>query len=119
MLVFPDIRDGQAGNTKFGRQGRDHRCNTGCSHRPPGPVTCHTLERVVKPKYCSLEFLAVVLPRMQSCVNQNLKNDQYEGYLLPHWTNVRRVFVQHNTPGPVLWVGNNHVASIVKLEPLR
>jgi streptogramin lyase len=35
-------------------------------------VTCHTLERVVKSKYSSQEFLTVVLPRMQSYVNQSI-----------------------------------------------
>ena len=35
-------------------------------------VTCHTLERVVKSKYSSQEFLTVVLPRMQSYVNQSM-----------------------------------------------
>ena len=39
-------------------------------------------------------------------------------YLLPGHTNVRRVFVD-NRPTPVtFWVGSNHGASIVKLEPL-
>jgi streptogramin lyase len=39
-------------------------------------------------------------------------------YLLPHSTNIRRVFVQETGPRPVLWVGNNHGAAIVKVEPL-
>jgi len=39
-------------------------------------------------------------------------------YLLPHFTNVRRVFVQNSTTPVTFWVGNNHGASIVKLEPL-
>jgi streptogramin lyase len=39
-------------------------------------------------------------------------------YLLPHTTNIRRVFVQETGPRPVLWVGNNHGAAIVKVEPL-
>ena len=49
----------------------------------------------------------------------NLKNDQFTEYLLPHSTNVRRVFVQDNAPEPIFWVGSNHGASIVKLEPLK
>jgi virginiamycin B lyase len=48
----------------------------------------------------------------------NLKNDQFVEYLLPHSTNVRRVFVQDNAPEPIFWVGSNHGAAIVKLEPL-
>jgi len=39
-------------------------------------------------------------------------------YLLPSTTNIRRVVVQETGPRPVLWVGNNHAASIVKVEPL-
>lgn len=39
-------------------------------------------------------------------------------YLLPRTTNIRRVFVDNSGERPVFWVGNNHGASIVKLEPL-
>jgi virginiamycin B lyase len=39
-------------------------------------------------------------------------------YLLPRETNVRRVFVDNSTTPPAFWVGSNHGASIVKLEPL-
>jgi streptogramin lyase len=39
-------------------------------------------------------------------------------YLLPAHTNVRRVFVDNSTTPVTFWVGNNHGASIVKLEPL-
>ena len=39
-------------------------------------------------------------------------------YLLPHHTNIRRVFVDNSANPPVLWVGNNHGAAIVKVEPL-
>jgi streptogramin lyase len=39
-------------------------------------------------------------------------------YLLPRSTNVRRVFIENTQPRPTFWVGNNHGASIVKLEPL-
>jgi len=39
-------------------------------------------------------------------------------YALPRATNVRRVFVDNATTPPTFWVGNNHGASIVKLEPL-
>jgi streptogramin lyase len=39
-------------------------------------------------------------------------------YLLPRQTNVRRVFVDNATTPVTFWVGNNHGASIVKLEPL-
>jgi virginiamycin B lyase len=39
-------------------------------------------------------------------------------YLLPRTTNIRRVFVDSSAERPVLWIGSNHGASIVKVEPL-
>ena len=39
-------------------------------------------------------------------------------YLLPRSTNIRRVDVDNSTNPPALWVGNNHGASIVKVERL-
>jgi streptogramin lyase len=39
-------------------------------------------------------------------------------YLLPHQTNIRRIFVDDGKKPVTLWAGNNHHASIVKLEPL-
>jgi virginiamycin B lyase len=39
-------------------------------------------------------------------------------YLLPQPTNIRRVFVDNSTAPVTVWIGNNHHASIVKLEPL-
>jgi virginiamycin B lyase len=46
------------------------------------------------------------------------KTGQVVEYLLPRETNVRRVFVDSSTTPVTFWVGNNHQASIVKLEPL-
>jgi len=46
------------------------------------------------------------------------KSGQITEYLMPHPTNIRRVFVQDNGGKSVLWVGNNHGAAIVKVEPL-
>ena len=46
------------------------------------------------------------------------KSGQITEYLLPRTTNIRRVFVEETGPRPVLWVGSNHGASIVKVEPL-
>jgi virginiamycin B lyase len=43
---------------------------------------------------------------------------QFTEYLLPRFTNVRRVFVDNSTTPVTFWVGNNHGASIIKLEPL-
>jgi virginiamycin B lyase len=39
-------------------------------------------------------------------------------YPLPRSTNIRRVYVDDRTKPSTLWVGNNHGASIVKIEPL-
>jgi streptogramin lyase len=47
------------------------------------------------------------------------RTGQFVEYLLPRPTNVRRVFVDNRTTPPTFWVGNNHGASIVKLEPLE
>jgi streptogramin lyase len=39
-------------------------------------------------------------------------------YLLPRQTNIRRVHLDNTTSPATFWIGNNHGASIVKLEPL-
>jgi virginiamycin B lyase len=39
-------------------------------------------------------------------------------YLLPRSTNIRRVHIDNSTTPVTFWVGSNHGASIVKLEPL-
>jgi streptogramin lyase len=46
------------------------------------------------------------------------KTDEIVEYLLPRTTNIRRVFVDDSGDRPVFWVGSNHGASIIKLEPL-
>ncbi|HLH95265.1 MAG TPA: carboxypeptidase regulatory-like domain-containing protein [Xanthobacteraceae bacterium] len=48
----------------------------------------------------------------------DIKSGQYTEYQLPHSTNIRRVFVDDSKSPGTLWVGNNHGASIVKVEPL-
>jgi virginiamycin B lyase len=48
----------------------------------------------------------------------NTKTDEIVEYLLPNSTNIRRVFVDNTTSPVMFWVGNNHGASIIKLEPL-
>jgi virginiamycin B lyase len=47
----------------------------------------------------------------------NTKTDEITEYLLPHTTNIRRVFVEEMSGRPVLWIGNNHGAAIIKVEP--
>ena len=50
------------------------------------------------------------------------RSGQITEYLLPRSTNIRRVFLQEsglqNGQKTVLWVGSNHGASIVRIEPL-
>jgi streptogramin lyase len=46
------------------------------------------------------------------------KTDNIVEYQLPRSTNIRRVFVDDRGSRPVLWIGSNHGASIVKVEPL-
>jgi virginiamycin B lyase len=46
----------------------------------------------------------------------NPANGQVIEYLLPHQTNIRRIFIDNSTPRPTFWAGNNHHAAIIKLE---
>ena len=46
------------------------------------------------------------------------KTGNFVEYLLPKTTNIRRVFVDNSTNPVTFWVGSNHGASIIKLEPL-
>jgi virginiamycin B lyase len=47
------------------------------------------------------------------------RSGQSTEYRLPRSTNIRRVFVDNSTNPVTFWVGSNHGASIVKLEPVR
>ncbi|HTM13541.1 MAG TPA: carboxypeptidase regulatory-like domain-containing protein [Bryobacteraceae bacterium] len=49
----------------------------------------------------------------------NPKTGEFVEYLLPRFTNIRRVFVDNSTTPVTFWVGNNHGASIVKVQPLN
>jgi streptogramin lyase len=46
------------------------------------------------------------------------KTGAFVEYLLPRKTNIRRVHVDNSTTPVTFWVGSNHGASIVKMEPL-
>ncbi|MBI2188654.1 MAG: carboxypeptidase regulatory-like domain-containing protein [Acidobacteria bacterium] len=48
----------------------------------------------------------------------NTTTGAFTEYLLPNPTNIRRVWVDNSTTPVTFWVGSNHGASIVKLEPL-
>jgi streptogramin lyase len=43
---------------------------------------------------------------------------QFVEYQLPKTTNIRRVFVDNSTTPVTFWIGSNHAASIIKLEPM-
>jgi len=49
----------------------------------------------------------------------NTKTGEMTEYLLPNATNIRRVWVDNSTTPVSFWVGSNHGASIVKLQPLE
>jgi virginiamycin B lyase len=51
-------------------------------------------------------------------VRLNTKTGDFTEYLLPRSTNIRRVFVDNSTTPVTFWVGSNHGASIIKLEPM-
>jgi virginiamycin B lyase len=51
-------------------------------------------------------------------VRLNPKTGETVEYMLARDTNMRRMFVDNTTPRPTFWVGSNHGASIVKVEPL-
>jgi virginiamycin B lyase len=48
----------------------------------------------------------------------DIRTGQYTEYMLPRPTNIRRVYVDDSNKPGTLWVGSNHGASIVKVEPL-
>jgi streptogramin lyase len=50
-------------------------------------------------------------------VRLNTSSGQAVEYPLPRDTNMRRMFVDNSTTPPTFWVGSNHGASIVKVEP--
>ena len=51
-------------------------------------------------------------------VDLEAKTGEFVEYLLPKTTNIRRVFVDNSTSPVTFWVGSNHGASIVKVEPM-
>ena len=50
-------------------------------------------------------------------VRLNTKTGDVIEYPLPKWTNVRRVYVDNRTNPVKFWIGSNHDATIIKLEP--
>jgi virginiamycin B lyase len=56
---------------------------------------------------------------LQTGADRDFAAGEFVEYLLPRFTNIRRVFVDNSTTPVAFWAGNNHGASIVKLEPLN
>lgn len=52
-------------------------------------------------------------------VRLNTRSGEFVEYLLPRSTNIRRVDVDNSTNPATFWIGNNHGASLIKLEPLE
>ena len=48
----------------------------------------------------------------------DIATGQYTEYQLPRATNIRRVFVDDTHKPSTLWIGSNHGASIIEVEPL-
>jgi len=48
----------------------------------------------------------------------DIKSGTYTEYMLPRPTNIRRVYLDDSKSPGALWIGSNHGASIVKVEPL-
>ena len=48
----------------------------------------------------------------------DIKSGQLTEYMLPRPTNIRRVSVDDTKRPGTLWIGSNHGASIVKVEPV-
>jgi len=88
-----------------------HRCGTG---RPPAPYWSQPYD--------------VQLDKNGEAWTGSMLNDRVlrldprpapsRSTCLPRSTNIRRVFVDSSTTPVTFWVGSNHGASIVKLEPL-
>src|SRR6266496_332982 len=52
-------------------------------------------------------------------LRMDLETGEFTEYPLPSQTNIRRVFVDNSATPPAFWVGNNHHAALVKVEPLE
>jgi streptogramin lyase len=52
-------------------------------------------------------------------IRLDTKTEEFITYLLPHTTNIRRVNIDNSTNPPTFWIGNNHGASIIKIETLE
>jgi virginiamycin B lyase len=46
------------------------------------------------------------------------KSGEWTNYLLPRYSNIRRVFIDDRKTPVTMWIGNNLGAAVIKLEPL-
>jgi streptogramin lyase len=46
------------------------------------------------------------------------RSGEWTNYLLPRYSNIRRVFVDDRKTPVTVWIGNNLGAAVIKLEPL-
>ena len=53
-----------------------------------------------------------------STLRLNTKTGEFIEYPMPRFTNGRRTWVDNTTTPVAFWVGGNHSASVVKVEPL-
>ena|SRR2546423_6139353 len=83
------------------------------------PAAAQLEGRIVSPDG-ALEGVVVSARKTASPVTVSVVSnaEDYVEYPLPSQTNIRRVFVDNSTTPPTFWVGNNHHATIVKVEPL-
>ena len=65
--------------------------------------------------------MADVLADLKERLDQLTDDERTEivDYLLPSETNIRRVDVDKSVSPSQLWVGNNHKATLVRVEPLE
>jgi virginiamycin B lyase len=61
----------------------------------------------------------VVSELSDGVIRYNPQTSQFTEYLLPRHANLRKAYVDNSTTPVTFWVGNNHGASIVKVEPLE
>ena len=54
-----------------------------------------------------------------STLGLDTRTGEFIGYPMPRFTNGRRTWVDNKATPVTLWVGGNHSASVVKVEPLE
>lgn len=81
----------------------------------PIPVPYFAPYQVVRDKHGDLWAGGMSSDRI---VRMDLKTGKVTVYLLPDSTNIRHMFVDDSGPRPILWIGNNHGHSIIRMEPL-